>query len=150
MSQSVLDLHDVVGYGLAVRRFVLQFFEYRQRLLVFLLFIETVTVVIGAMGGIARVRFAELTEVDRSLVIVLLHEVSVASIEGVVQLMRTCQCLQVDGLQGLQALFILPFLHLQHTLHELNFVRKSGVWEGLQIGLQILRQLLVAHLKTGC
>ena len=148
MPQRVLDLHDVIRHGLAVRRFVLQFLEDRQGLLVFLLFVETVTVVIRTAGSIARVRFAELTEVDRSLVIVLLHEVGIAAIEGVIQLVRTGQGFQVDGLQGLQALFILAFLHLQHSLHELHFVRKSGIRKSLQIGLQILRQLLVAHLKA--
>ena len=61
--------------------------------------------------------------------------------------MRTRQAVDVQGFEDLEGLFVVSLLHLQHTLHQFDFVSKSGIGELLQIGLQIILQLFVPRVE---
>ena len=133
----IVDLRDVIRYGLGVRRFVLQRLQSRQGLVITLQFVHTVGVVIRSAYLVPAVPFAQMAEEERSTQVLLHHEIGVSAVELVVVLMRTAQFLGFHRLQYLQRLFVMPFLHLKHALHELHLIRKRGIRESLQVRFEI-------------
>ena len=143
----VSDLGQVIRYRLGKGRFFLQFRQDRQSRLVFLLFVQAISIVILTTHLVAVIRLAQLTEINRRTTIVLRQQVSVPPIERVVGLVFAAKGFVIDLLQHFDTLFVLPFLNLQYGLHELHLVRKRGVRKLLQVGLQITLQRFVPYLK---
>ena len=143
-----LDLGDVVGHGLVVLGCVLQALESRQGLVVFLQLVHAVGVVIGAPRSVAAVALAELREVYGRALVLLQHEVGVPAIESIVRLVLAREGVEIDRLEVLEALLVMTFLDLDDTLHEFYLIGKGGIGEGLQIGLEVVLQLLVARRET--
>ncbi len=149
LALGVVDLHEVVGYRLLVLCHVLQLQQGRQRFVVLLLLVHAVGVVVRRTRGITIVVLAELPEIDRGALVLLLHEVGIAAVERVVVAMVAAQRLDVDRLQDFKRLFVVPFLHLQNALHQFHLVFEGGVGIGLQVGLQVILQLFVSSVKPG-
>ena len=144
----IINLHEVIGNGLGIGGFVLQLEQSRQRFVVLLHLVHAVRVVITSARSIAIIRLAELREIDRCPLILLLHQIGISAIERIVRLVGSRQCLRFHLLQDLQTLLIVAFLHLQYTLHEIHLVRKRGVRESDQVRLQIPLQQLIPPVET--
>ena len=78
-------------------------------------------------------------EIDRSPLILLLHQVRISAIEGIIQLVRTRQRIDINRFQQFQRLFVAAFLHQQHALHEVHFIGEGSIRILLQVGLQVTR-----------